>query len=276
VKSAALKKVISASRRIDMAAFFPERLADFLERRCPPEKTHSIVLWSKDPRNLLEHRALRRCLAKYDQLFLHFTITGIQHSFLEPRIPKTDAAIKMLKRLEHLLAGPERIRVRFDPVVHLKMPDGSSYTNLPEFITVAEAANQAGVENVIVSWMENYPKVGARLMRKGIVPEPVSPEKWKHEWEWLLTQAKRIGVNLSGCCVPGLPVSRCVDGFLLSALHPKREQASTLKAKGQRPRCGCTESWDIGWYYPCPGGCLYCYARPLEETVPSYKSQVLR
>jgi hypothetical protein len=207
VKSAASKKVISASRRNDMAAFFPERLADFLERRCPPGKVHTVVLWSKDPRNLLEHRALRRCLAGYDQLFLHFTITAIDSPVLENNIPPAETTLKMLEPLSDFLCGPERLRVRFDPIVHLKMPDGSSYTNLPHFTRVAEAASRAGVKNMVVSWMEYYPKVKARLARLGIEAESVSPEQREREADWLLGQAAKTGVEVSGCCVPGWAVS---------------------------------------------------------------------
>jgi hypothetical protein len=265
VKSVVSKKVISASRRLDMAAFFPEKLADFLEKRCPPEKVHTVVLWSKDPGNILEHKKLRHILSRYDQLFLHFTITGIDSPLLEKNIPRADEAVSLLKPLSDFLAGPERLRVRFDPIVHMKMPDGSSYTNLARFTGIAEAVSQAGVRVMVVSWMENYPKVAARLARMGVEAESVSPEQRKRESDWLLAQAGKAGVKVSGCCVPEWPVSRCIDGFLLSELHPKHEQASLSKAGGQRPRCGCTESWDIGWYNPCPGGCVYCYARPVEK-----------
>ncbi len=264
MNTVSLKKVISASRRLDMVAFYPEQLNGILSRRCPPDKVHTVVLWSKNPRNMLEDRKLRQTLERYGQLYLHFTITGMGSSSLEPNIPDTETAIGMLDPLVALVNGPERIRVRFDPIVHLLLPDGSSYTNLLCFTRIAEAAKRAGVVDLVVSWMEQYPKVRNRLARNRIASDSVSPEKWREEWDWIFTEANRLNVRVAGCCVQGLPVSRCIDGPLLFGLHPKQEPVSNLKAKGQRPHCGCTESWDIGWYYPCPGGCLYCYARPVE------------
>lgn len=248
-----------------MVAFFPQELVDFLMRRCPPEKVHSIVLWSKNPRNLLNHQPLRKTLSQYSQLFLHYTITGMGGALLEPGVPSPEDALKMLKLLKDYLGGSERIRLRFDPIVYLKMKDGVSYTNHQYFVSIAEAAARVGIENMIVSWMAVYPKVRRRLAKHGIQPESLSGEMREEESEWLLYEAKRIGVRVTGCCVPGLPASNCIDGSLLSRLHPNQDQASEQKAKGQRKLCTCTESWDIGWYYPCPGGCLYCYARPEEK-----------
>jgi hypothetical protein len=275
MKTAPFKKVISASRRLDLLAFFPDRLRDFLTRRCPPEKTHSVVLWSKNPSPLAADPALRRTLERYDQLFLHWTLTGMGASRLEPRVPSLSDSLGMLESVKKILGSPRRIRVRFDPIVHLRMRDGSAYSNLGQFVRVAEAARRAGIEDMIVSWMDPYwmdpyPKAVHRLRRHGFVPEAVSRERWSEESGWLIREGERIGMRLTGCCVPGLPGSSCIDGRVLSRLHPRGEPCSALRAKGQRALCGCTESWDIGWYLPCPGGCLYCYARPSESGEPGF------
>ncbi|MFH1943763.1 MAG: DUF1848 family protein [bacterium] len=256
-------KVISASRRIEMVSFFPQQIIEILGKKCPPGRVHSVVLWSKDPRHLLSHKELKKTLKSYDQVFLHFTISGMGNTYLEPRIPPTAEAISLLPKLVEFVGDPQRVRIRFDPIVHLKLPDGTEYTNLPHFVEVAEKAVHVNVRNVVISWMEDYAKVVKRLGMYGIEPVSVSDEQWRSEADWIFQQAERIGMGVLGCCVQDIPVSRCIDGELLTVLHPKLHQASLMKAKGQRPRCGCTESWDIGWYNPCPGGCLYCYANPM-------------
>jgi hypothetical protein len=258
------KKVISASRRVEMPGFFPERLVEMLEKRCCPQKVHTLVIWTKSPSNLLTQPRIRECLLRYDQLFMHFTITGMGGSCLEPGIPRMEESLEMLPGLVDFVKDPGRMRIRFDPIVHLRLPGGRSYSNLHHFKRVASAAKSAGIEELVVSWMESYPKVVNRLERQHILIEGLSPTGWNSESSGLFAEASRIGVRISGCCVRGLPVSSCIHGNALSRCHPAGEQASVLKARGQRARCGCTESWDIGWYHPCPGGCLYCYANPAE------------
>lgn len=257
-------KVISASRRIEMLGFFPDKIVGFLEKRCPPEKVHTIVFWSKNPRPLLNHDSLRKTLGKYDQIYLHFTISGMGGTYLEPRIPSTESALHILPDLIQYLGDPKRVRLRFDPIVHLRLPDGKLYSNLNRFNEVVRAAVRFGIHEVTISWMETYPKVLKRLQKHGIEPLPVPKDQWQKEGDFIFDQAMKLGLKVHGCCVKGLAISKCIDGALLTKLHPKRAVASEEKAGGQRPLCGCTESWDIGWYNSCPGGCLYCYANPDE------------
>jgi DNA repair photolyase len=247
-----------------MIGFFTDLLVEVTARRCPPERVHTVVLWSKYPEPLLKTAAVRSCLEKYDQVFLHFTITGMGGTRLEPGIPSTDEAIGWIPDLVRFLGDPSRLRIRFDPVVHLVLPDGSRFTNLDAFRPVAEAARTAGVRELVTSWMQAYPKVKRRLARHGIAVLDLTEKERVEERVRLSQTAEAVGVKLVGCCTDGLPGNACIDGRLLSALHPQRAFASDRKAKGQRPLCGCTESWDIGWYATCPGGCLYCYANPAD------------
>jgi hypothetical protein len=259
------RKVISASRRIELVGFFPERLAEFLIQRCPADRVHSVVIWSKNPRNLLEYTRLRQTLESYDQIFLHWTITGMGGTPLEPGIPADEESFALLPRIVDWIGSPRRVRIRFDPVVHVLIPDGSRFTNLQRFSVVAEEAKRFGVDTLITSWMDPYRKVVSRLRKHGIELTALTEEERKTEEAWLLEEAERIGVKLLGCCVSELDSARCIDGGLLTELHPQNLPADGTKAKDQRPLCSCTASWDIGWYLPCPGGCLYCYANPMES-----------
>jgi hypothetical protein len=256
------RKVISASRRIEMPGYFPDRLVRLLDSRCPPDRVHTVVLWSKRPEPILVHRDLARCLGRYSHVFLHLTVTGMGGSFLEPGIPRAGDTLSMIPALAGRLGSARRLTIRFDPIVHLRLSNGERYSNVRHFKGVAEAAARSGIERLTVSWMQSYPKVQSRLERLGIRAEEPSDAEREEEAGRLSAVAGALGLKLNSCCVPRLPVSACIDGRLLSDLHPDRVQASLTKAGGQRPACGCTESWDIGWYHPCPGGCLYCYARP--------------
>jgi hypothetical protein len=259
-----LKKVISASRRLDLVACFPDETAEILATKCPPEKVHSVVLWTKDPTHLLKGGKLRRQLELYDQLFVHFTVTGMGGTRLEPNVLPATAAMKMLPDLLNFVGHPERIRFRFDPVVHLMLPEQIEFTNLFCFEEFTPELARLGILNVSVSWMSVYGKVRSRLARYGYQIIPLTPERQNTDLRQLQTLAERFHLKLHFCSVPGLPVSRCVDGTLLSALHPRGEKCVENRAKGQRKLCGCTASWDVGWYFPCPHGCLYCYANPKE------------
>jgi hypothetical protein len=257
-------KVISASRRVDLVGGYPDLFADLLDRKAPPRQgeVHTLVIWTKSPGNLLFHPRLSGKMREYESLFLHLTVTGMGGSLLERRIPPTGEVLGLLPDLVGLVGGPERIRLRFDPIVHLRMPDGSTYSNVGMFEEILRPAAKLGIKDVTISWMDEYRKVLTHLGRKGIVPRTPPDELKKKELAALLEIARKYGARLHGCCEPIMERSRCIDGELLSALHPRGLHCSTKKAAGQRELCGCTESYDIGAYRLCPHGCLYCYANP--------------
>ena len=259
-------KVISASRRQDMVAFFPDKLIDLLERRCPPEKVHTLVLWTKDPRNIWQYGALNQKLLQYDQIYIHYTITGMGGTCFEPGIPELETGLENIGNVLDFLKSSELLRIRFDPIVNIQMPEGETYTNLPCFSQVAQVCKQYQIHEISISWMQVYDKVRHRLSRLGLQSIELRESEQAKQQNWIIEQAQKYNIQLHGCCVETLPKSSCIDGNLLNALHPNQEIASVQKAGGQREGCGCTASWDIGWYEPCAGSCIYCYARPKELT----------
>lgn len=249
--------VVSLSRRTE-PYFYAERLAALLLARYPPERVHTVVVWTKFPETVL--LKLRTVLSMYSQVYVHLTVTGLGGTLVEPRVARPEAVLAQIPPLVEFLGDPRRLRVRTDPLVMLRR-NGEVFSNLETAVQVIRAAAAMGVTAFSASFVELYPKVQRRLLRRGWEAVPLTPEERELVWEKLSAAAAATGAVLYGCCVPGTPVSRCIDGELLSALHPAGERCRVDKAKGQRALCGCTHSIDIGWYnMTCPSGCLYCYA----------------
>lgn len=245
-----------------MPGFYPQKLIEILQTKCPPEHVHTLVLWSKNPAPVLRHPHLSSLLDQYQQLFLHLTISGMGGTILEPGIPKTENILSLLPDLVQKLKSPDRIHVRFDPIVHVKFQDNRMYSNLEQFQALAFYLKNLDIKNIRISFLSSYPKVIKRLADNQIQILDISERIRKKEIKWMQNICNELGMHLHGCVVDVMEPGRCIDGELLTRLHPEKIQANPEKASGQRPHCGCTKSWDIGWYWSCPGGCLYCYANP--------------
>jgi hypothetical protein len=276
-----MKTVISASRRTDLVAFFPDWLAaavanGSVEVRGPrgrtrvvdlrPESVHTIVLWSKDFSNLIGNRhGLRKALERYGQRTALFTITGLGGTRIEPGVPSPAAALAQLPGIVAVAGDPRRVSIRFDPIFTWR--EGSLVrSNLAFFETVAEKAADQGIRDIRFSFAQGYRRAVRRTRAKGIDFVDPEPEQKIESASRLAEIAREHGLRLFTCCQPFLagPAilrSACIDGRLLTALHPRGERASMTKDQSQRPDCGCTRSVDIGSYeQTCPHGCVYCYA----------------
>ncbi len=279
-----MKKVISASRRTDLVAFFPRWLSKVFEEErarvvgpsrhtytvdLSPEAVHTIVLWSKNFSDLIEDKyGLGTALQKYDQLYLHFTITGLGGTFIEKGVPPPPVALTQLVSLIDIIGTPKRISVRFDPVVFWK-EDEEVRTNLSSFEKLAPELAALGIKNIRFSFAQWYGKAVRRAARYGFNYVDPSEEEKKKAARSLSQEAKNWKLRLYACSqdflskIPGIQPASCVDGKLLSRLHPSQEEVSTKKDRSQRAECRCTESVDIGSYtQSCPHSCLYCYANP--------------
>ncbi|MBM4333266.1 MAG: DUF1848 domain-containing protein [Deltaproteobacteria bacterium] len=253
--------VISASRRTDLVGCYPDVLVERL-REYPPEGAHSVVLWTKNPRNIIRKKNLQDVLANYRQVFIHLTITGMGGGEFEPMIPPWKGVVEMIEPLIYLVGDPRRISWRFDPILIVE-GNGKAYSNFDLFPMLAEEITRYGIESCRVSWVSPYKKVLTRLAKKGWRLANQSLSERITQADQLAEVAREYGMNLHFCSMERLPISRCIDGELLSAIHPDGLGCSKEKAIGQRELCGCTKSVDIGWYsLKCKHGCLYCYASP--------------
>ena len=234
-----------------------------------PETVHTVVLWSKDFSNLLRNaHSLRDLLTAYDQVYLHFTVTGLGGTAVEPGVLSYRDALDQLPELTAFAGDPRRVSVRFDPVLYWE-ERGALRSNFSLFAEVAAAAAGQGITDIRTSFAQWYGKASRRAVARGFPFSIPSDEEQRSRALELAATAAAHGLILHACSqpvlagMPGLRPSACIDGALLESLHPRHEPASRRKDRGQRADCLCTESKDIGSYsQPCPHGCVYCYANP--------------
>ncbi len=260
--TSALNKVISASRRTELLGHYPDYFAQRLHE-IGPESIHTVVIWTKDPTNLLHHRPLREALSGVGQVFLHWTITGLGGTFLEPNVPPTAEQLQLLDDIIAYVSDPRRVHWRYDPLISAtRGAEGVSNVDLDLFRSLARPIARAGVPVVHTSFATMYPKVTRRLAAVGVEAQQYDAEFRRHFISQLAAAAGEYGLRLQTCCERGFPMQRCIDGELLRELHPAQAPCRTDRARGQRALCGCTHSLDIGRYLPCPNRCRYCYAHP--------------
>ncbi|MGD8540453.1 MAG: DUF1848 family protein [Candidatus Aminicenantes bacterium] len=278
------KKIISASRRTDLVAFFPEWLAKAVGTEeakvygpsghtytvdLNPQNIHTVVLWSKNFANLINNKfGLKDKFQKYDQLYLHFTITGLGGSFIEEGVPVPRVALSQLDSLIKIAKTSQRVSVRFDPIVYWQ-ENGTERTNLHFLEELAPVLFDKGIKDVRFSFTQWYNKAKRRAAKRDCIYRDPPFEKKVKDIGYLHQVAENYGIDLYICSqkalseASGIRPSSCIDGALLQELHPEKAPVSTKKDRTQRKECHCTESVDIGSYTQyCPHCCLYCYANP--------------
>ncbi|MGQ9681013.1 MAG: DUF1848 family protein [Anaerolineae bacterium] len=275
--------VICCSRRTDVPACYSAWLAQALRTgtvavRAPfgglvrqvslrPQDVHSIVLLSKDYGPLLDNRdGILDLLAGYEQICCQLTITGLGGSALEPTVPPWQTVGAQLLALVALTGDARRVSLRYDPIVHWREGERVR-SNLDVAPRIMDLAASAGVRLVRVSIAALYHKT----RRRGVTFVDPGPQERGEIAAYLQALAAERGLLLQACADPslaaaGIEPSACVDGRLLSALHPRHLPLPVGKDRGQRAACGCTPSVDIGSYdMICGHGCRYCYARPAPD-----------
>lgn len=279
-----MKKIISASRRTDLVAFFPEWLASAVDREeakiygpsghtytvdLSPQNVHTVVLWSKNFENFIDNNfKLKDILRKYDQLYLHFTITGLGGSFMEQGVPHPAVTLSQLDDLITIVGTPRRVSIRFDPIIYWREED-KERTNLHYFEELAPILQAKCVQDVRFSFTQWYNKAKKRAAKKNFVYMDPPLEQKVKDARFLHQVAENYGLDLHVCSQTSISVasdiapSSCINGALLQDLHPEQAPVSAKKDRTQRKECLCTESVDIGSYTQfCPHCCLYCYANP--------------
>ena len=286
--------IISASRSTDIPAFYGDWFMERLEQgyvtwtnpfngRVLPvsfARARVFVFWSKNPRPFFP--GIKALIGEGRQFIVLFTLNDYDQEGLEPGIPSLSDRIRTFTELSSMI-GRARLSWRFDPLL------------LSDTLTVEDLLCRIGnigdriaphAGRLIFSFIdiEKYPRVKRTLAASGIsgIREFSGEEirqfayglsQLNEEWD-LEIQACGEGVDLSRY---GIGRGECIsydllvkefsqDPALMDFLRPKggsnlpEIRKRELKDPGQRGRCGCIVSKDIGRYSTCIHGCRYCYA----------------
>jgi Domain of unknown function (DUF1848) len=293
-------KILSASRRTDIPAFYMDWFMDhiklgFFNVQNPFTKTikkievskdsiHSIVFWSKNYDAFIREKAGEKLIQLGFNIYFNFTINS-ESSLLEPNLPPLE---KRLEQLNELVCrfGAQKISWRFDPLCFYETNnDAPVKNNLSDFPVIAQKASELGIKKCVTSFFDNYSKIQKRLKflyKKNhqavffIDPTLDRKKQVLHKMEMHLAPK---GIRLHLCCEKKIfsnldsdtmvLENSCVDGRLLKKLfggHPEIK-----RDYGQRSKlgCKCTKSIDIGSYadHPCFHNCLFCYANPQIDNI---------
>lgn len=269
-------KVISASRRTDIPAFYSEWFMNrvrvgYVRWLNPfsnavhrvslrPEDVMALVFWSKDYRPLLPH--LDELDSHGYPMLFHFTINGLPQ-VIEPRVPSSQESVACARVLSSRY-GAEAVLWRYDPVLISSITDCAYH--LRRYRELCSALEGA-VQRCYFSFTAFHRKVqvNSQALRRdaGVVCHDLPMGDRVQIAADLANIASEHGIQLFSCCgdylVGGqIKKAHCTDGELLYRLYPGK--IGRLDMLPTREGCGCCECTDIGGYDTCPHGCVYCYA----------------
>ena len=245
-----------------------------------------IVFWSKDPRPLLPW--LSEIAARGYQFYFQFTLNAYEAESLEPGVPALDRRLATFQELSERI-GRERVIWRFDPIIL-----GGPLTVERLVGRIHALAEQLApyTEKLVFSFLDLYKKTAVRLKKINPGLRPPTAEEALGLIQALVrnnaalpaplrlaTCAEQLGaeapcVEANSCIDPELLLRLCPDNADIQRICggricaeqgalvalPSTGRQRRLKDSGQRPRCGCVPSKDIGSYSTCLHLCAYCYA----------------
>ena len=271
--------IVSASRRTDIPAFFGDWFMNRLSagyclvanpfnrsqvRRVSlaAEDVDAVVFWTKNPAPFLHHvLELEKQRLRY---YFQYTLNDYPKA-LEPGLSPVEDRIEAFRALSNII-GSRRVVWRYDPIIPTGVTDFEAHRN--RFKSLAKVLS-GHTRRVVVSLVDRYRKTLRRLAR-------LEKEGLRVHWEMLegpcvdrlledlASIAGECGLEMRACSEPrdfsglGIPPGACIDADLITDLFGIA--TTHVKDRGQRPRCGCVESRDIGAVDTCGHGCPYCYA----------------
>lgn len=278
--------IISCSRRTDIPAFLMDWIIDKIKKgyvdvvnpfnrkqvyrvSLNPKDVKCIVWWSKNFTLWIDaYKNHPELFNPYKGHYFQFTINSPSELETNLKIPLEER----FTQFEWLVNkfGNHAVSYRYDPIIFYKSIDTDDVNhNLQDFDYIIENVAKFGINELIFSFANLYPKVKKRMLARGKIPLELSFKKKKQILKKLKTVCDKFGIKMKACCQPdllkidGIEQAHCIDASKIEKII--NENLLKIKDTGQRKDCGCHKSKDIGGYtgiFKCIHDCEYCYASP--------------
>jgi len=269
--------IISASRRTDIPAFYskwfmnrvregwclvpnPFNRARVARVSLLREDVEAFAFWTRNPRPLIPR--LGELDGRGFGYYFLFTLIGYPAG-IDPGSPPVGPSLENFRELCARI-GPERVIWRYDPVL-FSAPTGVGFHE-ENFARLAEPLKGFS-RRCVISFVENYRKIRGRIeaaIPGGVRAVDLADPAVRRLLLFFVATARQNGMEVRHCAGGqdlaelGVLPGGCIDAELVSRLFSV--PADIRKDPGQRGRCGCSVSRDIGMYDTCLFGCSYCYA----------------
>lgn len=226
----------------------------------------AIFFWTRWPVPLMPHLDLLDQMGH--RYIFHFTLTGLGPP-LESQRPTTQERIDAFRALADRI-GHDRVWWRYDPIIMGDRLDADYHCS--RFHALSEALEGA-TNRVTLSLLDWYRKTERRITPleadAGSLRRLTGPEPEVLELVTRLGQmARSRGITPVACCEPAFQDAGIQPGACIDAAAANRIFGLAVKDErdnGQRERCCCAPSFDIGAAHTCISDCAYCYSTVSQE-----------
>ena len=208
----------------------------------------------------LTDKLIEKLIEHKDKCILHFTVTGMGGSKIEPFVPTVEQSVKKIKKLIDGGFPVKQVVLRIDPIVPTAKGVETAKNVLEEF-------SGLGIERIRISFLDMYKHVKERFQENDIsipyngsfhAPDSIRQFAFKQMYEKAIEFGYMI---VQTCGEPGFESTPCISQMDIDILG----LTDVIKLEGskeQRSSCGCpANKRQLVRAKPhrCEHKCLYCF-----------------
>ena len=183
----------------------------------------------------LTDKLIEKLVENKDKCILHFTVTGMGDTKVEPLVPSVEQSFKKFKKLIEDGFPIEHVVLRIDPIV----PTERGWKSVEH---VLDTFRGSGIKRVRFSVLDMYNHVKERFEAVGI-PLPYETfhaplEKRLEIRDKLVEIGKKDGFEVEACGEPGIESVSCLSQKDIDILG-LTDKIKLEGNKGQRKNCSC-------------------------------------